>query len=244
MTASLGGPAVISAVVGGVAGLALPTVGYRLAVPYGQPPRHSCATCRTRLATGPGGWLAHRCRNGHRLGVRWWITASLGGLTGALLGGALGAVAVLPVFLALAVLGVLLGVIDVACQRLPDLLVLPALAVTPVLLAAIALVTGQWPDWLRGLLGCLTVGLLATGLVLLPGGGFGFGDAKVAALLGWYLGWLGWDAVLAGLALPWVLNVPVLAVLLATGRIGWRTGLPFGPALLAGALLAVVGTTD
>ncbi|WP_176738612.1 prepilin peptidase [Micromonospora pallida] len=221
----------------------LPTVGYRLAVPYGEPSRTTCATCGVPLRSGTAGWLARRCDRGHRLGVPWWVTASLAALAGALLGAALGAVAVLPVFLALAVLGVLLAVIDVACHRLPDSLALPALTVTPVLLGVVALTTGQWADWRRGLLGCLAVGLVLTGLVLLPGGGFGFGDAKVGALLGWYLGWLSWDTVILGLVLPWALNVPVLLALLAARRVRWRTKLPFGPALLGGALLSVLVTT-
>ncbi|WP_285789388.1 prepilin peptidase [Micromonospora sp. NBRC 101691] len=226
----------------GVAGALLPTVGYRLAVPYGEPPRQTCSGCGVPLRPGVVGWFAGRCVRGHRLGVPRWVTAALAGLAGALLAAALGAVAVLPLLLALAVLGVLLGVVDVACHRLPDPLVLPALAATPPLLGLVALGTGQWDDWVRGLLACLAVGAAFTGLVLLPGGGFGFGDAKVGALLGWYLGWLGWDAALLGVALPWVVNAPVLLVLLAVRRVRWRTKLPFGPALLAGALLAVLVT--
>ncbi|WDZ85596.1 prepilin peptidase [Micromonospora cathayae] len=222
-----------------VAGAFVPTVAYRLAVPYGEPARRECTECGTPLAPGLRGWTAGPdC--GHRTSVSRWLTAPVAGLAGGLLGAALGPVAVLPLFLALAVLGVLLAVVDVACHRLPDQVVLPALAVTPALLAVVALVTGGWDDWLRGLLGCLAVGVLLTGLVLLPGAGFGFGDAKVGALLGWYLGWLGWDAVVLGVVLPWVVNAPVLLVLLAVRRVGWRSKVPFGPALLVGALLAVL----
>ncbi|SCL14528.1 prepilin peptidase [Micromonospora inyonensis] len=227
----------------GVAGAFVPAVAYRLAVPYGQPARRDCAACGAPLAAGARGWVAARCGYGHRLGVPRWLTASVAGSAGGLLGAALGPVAVLPIFLALTVLGVLLGVVDVACQRLPDQVVLPALAATPVLLGAVAGRSGAWDDWWRGLLACLVVGLVLTGMVLLPGGGLGVGDAKVGALLGWYLGWLGWEAVVLGVVLPWVVNVPVLLVLLATRRVGWRTAMPFGPALLVGALLAVPAVT-
>ncbi|MEU4566473.1 A24 family peptidase [Micromonospora sp. NPDC023956] len=231
---------VVAATIGcGVAAAFVPAVAYRLAVPYGQPARQGCAECGAPLTPGVRGWVTTRYRCGHRPGVSRWLTASIAGSAGGLLGAALGAVPVLPLFLALAVLGVLLGVVDVACRRLPDQLVLPALAVTPVLLGAVALRSGAWDDWWRGLLACLVVGLVLTGMVLLPGGGLGFGDAKVGALLGWYLGWLGWEAVVLGAVLPWLVNAPVLLVLLATRRVGWRTALPFGPSLLAGALLAV-----
>ncbi|WBB78950.1 prepilin peptidase [Micromonospora sp. WMMD882] len=221
------------------AGALLPPVAYRLAVPYGAPARPDCARCGGPLPPGAAGWL-RRPACGHRTGVPRWSTAVLAGLAGGLLGAALGPVAVLPLFLALAVLGVLLAVVDVACHRLPDQVVLPALAAAPTLFAVVALVTGRWDDWLRALLGGLLVGLLLTGLVLLPRAGFGFGDAKVGALLGFHLGWLGWDAVVLCLVLPWVVNVPVLLVLLGARRIGWRSSVPFGPALLVGALLAVL----
>jgi leader peptidase (prepilin peptidase) / N-methyltransferase len=222
-------------------GLLVPPVAYRLAVPFGQSARDTCAGCLAPLPAGVRGWLLLRQECGNcrtRFGPSRWLTAAWAGLAGGLLGVALGPVAVLPLFLAVAVLGVLLGVIDVACQRLPDQLVLPALAVSPVLLAAAAASTGQWGNWLRGLLAFLGLGLCFTLLALLPGGGFGMGDAKVSALLGWYLGWLGWEAVLLGAILPWLVNAPLLLVLLLSGRASRKTTLPFGPALLTGWLLA------
>lgn len=228
------------------AGLLVPPAAYRLAVPFGEPARRACAGCAAPLPPGVRGWLSLRSPCGTcrvRLGPPRWVTAGAAGLAGGLLGAALGPVAVLPLFLAVAVLGVLLGAIDVACHRLPDQLVLPALGVTPALLAAVAAVTGGWSSWLRGLLACLAFGLIFTVMALLPGGGFGLGDAKVGALLGWYLGWLGWGAAVLGALLPWLVNAPLLLALLIAGRVGWKTKLPFGPALLTGGLLAVLAVT-
>jgi leader peptidase (prepilin peptidase)/N-methyltransferase len=65
---------------------------------------------------------------------------------------------------------------------------------------------------------------------------------KLAAVLGFVLGFAGWPAVLAGLAAPHLINAPVAAFLLLTRRAGRRTALPFGPALLTGALLALAAT--
>jgi leader peptidase (prepilin peptidase)/N-methyltransferase len=45
-----------------------------------------------------------------------------------------------------------------------------------------------------------------------------------------------------GTVLPHLVNGPVAVVLLLTGRAGRRTALPFGPALLVGALLGVATT--
>ncbi len=65
------------------------------------------------------------------------------------------------------------------------------------------------------------------------------GDVKLAALLGLYLGWLGWDAVVIGAAGGFVVQAVVALCLLATRRIGLRGELPFGPAMLLGAVLAI-----
>jgi leader peptidase (prepilin peptidase)/N-methyltransferase len=89
--------------------------------------------------------------------------------------------------------------------------------------------------------------VLATGLVgcaylliaILPRGGLGLGDVKLAAVLGFALGYQGWSAVAVGLLVPPLINGPWALFLLVTRRAGRSTALPFGPALLIGALLAV-----
>ena len=70
--------------------------------------------------------------------------------------------------------------------------------------------------------------------------GLGFGDVKLAVLLGLFLGFLGWRDVLLGGLLPWLVNAPVVIILLASGRAGRRTAVPFGPAMLTGALAAIL----
>jgi leader peptidase (prepilin peptidase)/N-methyltransferase len=79
-------------------------------------------------------------------------------------------------------------------------------------------------------------------VALLPGDGLGFGDVKLAAVLGFLLGWFGWPTLLAGVVLPHLINGPVAIWLLVARRAGRRTALPFGPALLAGAALAITLT--
>jgi leader peptidase (prepilin peptidase)/N-methyltransferase len=79
-------------------------------------------------------------------------------------------------------------------------------------------------------------------LALVSPGGLGMGDVKLAALLGLYLGWLGWAAVVLGALAGFVVQALVALVLLAIRRIGLRGELPFGPAMLAGAALAIGAT--
>lgn len=65
----------------------------------------------------------------------------------------------------------------------------------------------------------------------------GFGDVKYGAALGIYLGWLGPDTALVGLILACA--VGGLIALVVVFRRRSAEPFPFGPALLAGAALAV-----
>jgi leader peptidase (prepilin peptidase)/N-methyltransferase len=67
----------------------------------------------------------------------------------------------------------------------------------------------------------------------------GMGDAKLAALLGLYLGWLGIPFLVLGITAGFVVQAVLALLLLATRRIGLRGELPFGPAMLLGAALAI-----
>jgi leader peptidase (prepilin peptidase)/N-methyltransferase len=150
------------------------------------------------------------------------------------LAAAIGPSPLLPVYLLAAVPGLLLALIDLRCLRLPDRLV-----------GGLAIVAGVPLAVLRP--GRIGVALLAAGAVLiaygiialLPRRGLGLGDVKLAAVLALILGFAGWPAVLVGVLAPHVINGPVAIVLLLTGRAGRRKPIPFGPALLAGALIAI-----
>jgi leader peptidase (prepilin peptidase)/N-methyltransferase len=140
----------------------------------------------------------------------------------------------------MAVLGVLLAVIDLACKRLPHALVVPSMGVAGALFAIVAALTGAWGSWVRAVTAGVILGAVFLALWLVPGQGLGFGDVKLAALLGLFLGWLSWGAVLLGGLLPWLVNGPIVVALLVFRRVGRKTFLPFGPALLGGALLSII----
>lgn len=148
----------------------------------------------------------------------------------------------LPAFLLLAVVGVLLAVVDLQHRLLPNRVVLPALAGGTALLLLPALADGAWAAFLRAVLGAAALFAVYLALALVSPGGLGMGDVKLAALLGLYLGWLGWAAVVLGALAGFVVQAVVALGLLATRRIGLRGELPFGPAMLAGAALVIGGT--
>jgi leader peptidase (prepilin peptidase) / N-methyltransferase len=135
--------------------------------------------------------------------------------------------------------GVVLGAVDLAVHRLPDRVTVPAYAAVATALLVDAVALGTWPALLRALLaGAATSGVAAFAAVLGPRG-LGFGDVKLLGLLGLVLGWVGWGALLAGVLLGLVTGAAASLVLIAAGRAGWRTALPFGPPLLVGAVLAL-----
>jgi leader peptidase (prepilin peptidase)/N-methyltransferase len=67
----------------------------------------------------------------------------------------------------------------------------------------------------------------------------GFGDVKLALLLGLYLGWLGWSSLAVGAFAGFLLGGIVGAALMLARRANRKTRMPFGPYMLAGAFLAV-----
>ncbi len=88
--------------------------------------------------------------------------------------------------------------IDFDVRRLPDSIVLPSYVVSVLLLMPAGAVTGEWWVATRSLLGMVALWTIYFLLALAYPKGMGFGDVKLAGVLGLYLGWLGWDALLIG----------------------------------------------
>jgi leader peptidase (prepilin peptidase)/N-methyltransferase len=148
-----------------------------------------------------------------------------------------GAGPLLPAYLYLAAVAVALAAIDLDVQRLPDRIVLPSYRVGAALLAPAALADRH--AGLRALLAMAALWGLYFGIRFAYPAGMGYGDVKLAGLLGLYLGCLGWGAVWVGAFAGFLLGALAGVLLLATGRAaGRRTAIPFGPYMLAGALLA------
>ena len=145
----------------------------------------------------------------------------------------------LPAFLALAVAAVLLAVIDLQHQLLPNRVLLPTLATGALLLLGAAAASGAWGALGRAVLGAAALFLVFLVLALISPGGLGMGDVKLAAVLGLHLGWVGWPALLLGAVAGFVVQALVALVLLAARQVRRGSALPFGPALLVGAALAL-----
>lgn len=144
----------------------------------------------------------------------------------------------LPAALVLAVAGVLLAAEDLASHRLPNAVLAPTAVVLTLLLVVAALVTGAWDALLRAVLAAAVCGLGYLLLALLRPAGLGMGDVKLGALLGAWLGWLGWGAVVLGAIAGFVLGGLAGLVLIVAGRATRTTAIAFGPWMLLGAAVA------
>ena len=170
-----------------------------------------------------------------------WVELGVAALV-ALVAVRFGPVPLLPAWLWLAACAALLIVVDLQHQLLPNRVLLPATVGGVLLLAGEAAVTGAWAGLGRGVLAAVAVFGVLLALALVNPSGLGLGDVKLGLLLGLYLGRLGWDAVVAGLVVAFVVQAGAALVLLALRRADRRTQLPFGPSLLAAALLMGVLT--
>ncbi|SEF50666.1 leader peptidase (prepilin peptidase) / N-methyltransferase [Thermomonospora echinospora] len=168
------------------------------------------------------------------------LTAALAVAVVTLLGWRFGPRPELAAFVYFGVVAVLLAVIDAAIKRLPDPLTLPSYPVGAALLGAAAPFTEDGgARYLHALIGMAALWLLYAVQWFLVPGQLGFGDVKLAGVLGLYLGWLGPAAAVAGVLAIHVSSALYALALLLTGRAGPRTQIPFGPFMIAGTLFAV-----
>jgi leader peptidase (prepilin peptidase)/N-methyltransferase len=159
------------------------------------------------------------------------------------------------VLLPLLVLGaclVTISVIDLQLQRIPDRITFPTLAVALPLIIGVS-IQHDITDSLRGaLIGAAAYfGFLFVTHLVYPAG-MGFGDVKLALVMGLYLGWLGWSSaypvagplqlVFYALMLGCILGVVFgVGVQVATKK---RGAFPFGPALALACLIVVLFAAD
>lgn len=175
--------------------------------------------------------------------VPWRRRLGMGAVTGAVFavtGWRVGAQPVLAAVLYLAAVGTLLAFIDVEVKRLPDRFTLPSYGIAGALLAAAAPFTedglSRFEHACFGMAALFA--LFAAQAIAVPSG-IGLGDVKLSGVLGLCLGWFGGRAWVTGLVVTYLLG-GVIAVGVLIVRRTRRGEFPFGPPMLAGALVAVL----
>lgn len=143
-------------------------------------------------------------------------------------------------FLYLAAISVALSFIDIEHHRLPDKIVLPSYAVGALLLSGTSILTGDYAALLRGAVGLAAMAAGYFLLAILWRGGMGFGDVKLAGVLGLYLGYAGWGALAVGSLGAFFLGGAFGLVLILMRKSTRKSGIPFGPWMLLGAWVGIL----
>jgi len=184
--------------------------------------------------------LRGRCRDCRApISARYPLVEAATGLLFVLVAVRLGWTWALPAYLYLAAIGLALALIDLDTHRLPDALVLPAYPVLAVLLAVASWTADDWPALLRAVIGGAILWTLYFVLMAVRSGGMGFGDVKLAGVLGAGLAWLGWGALAIGASSAFLLGGTYAIGLLVSRRAGRESRVPFGPWMVLGAAVGV-----
>ena len=238
-------PALTGLVACGLAGAAAPYLIGRLPEPPPDPEPEEgvelTAAQKARLEEPPKELYADLARRPWVLPVAVAASAGAGGL----LGGVLGWTWLLGLVLVLVPVGTALAIIDWRTRLLPAIVVLPATLLALVWGAVRWAVTGDHDDLVRGVVAMLVLRSVFWVLWFVRQAGMGFGDVRLAALVGLVLGYAGWaEVVVGGYAAFLGFGVPGLALAIVRRDRGLlKRAFPFGPFLLLGAVagLAVGG---
>ncbi|BDV30355.1 prepilin peptidase [Microbacterium terricola] len=146
---------------------------------------------------------------------------------------------VLVAYLYFAAISIALTLIDLDTRRLPNAIVLPSYLVALVLFTVACVLGAEWESLARAAIGGAALYGFYFLLRLVRPDGMGGGDVKLAGVVGLYLGWLGWGALIVGAFAAFLLGGIYGVALLARRRAGRKTAIPFGPWMLAGAWVGI-----
>ena len=230
-----------------VIGSFLNVVIYR--VPAGESvvsPRSRCGSCGTQIAERDNipvlSWLLLRgkCRScGASISARYPVVELLTGLLFAAVAWRLGVSWEVPAFLVFTAGLVALSGIDLDTFLLPKKVFYPVLLSSGLLLVIAGVVERDWQGLREAAIGGVLAFVALGAIHFAYPKGMGFGDVRLVALLGLFLGWLELGAVAVGLFLGFMLGSIFGVGLMLAGRRGRKDRIPFGPFLAAGAYLAI-----
>lgn len=215
-----------------------------------NPKRSFCPKCEAPIAWYDNipifSWLAlgAKCRHCKEpIAARYPLVESLGGLSflAVTVGGLFGAYPLwaLPVLYVFACVSIVIAFIDLDHHLILNVVLLPTLIATVLLLVVASFGIGEWNCLGRGALCALILFVFYFVLSLIWKGGMGDGDIKLAFILGLLLGWLGWPQFIIGSFAAFFIGGAISLVLLASKKVDLHGGIPFGPSMLLGAWLGI-----
>lgn len=185
--------------------------------------------------------LRARCRAcGAKVSVRYPLVELAAG--GLFVGAAvrLGPSWALPAFCVFFASLLAISVIDLGHFIIPNRVVYPTLLTLVPLLVVAAVLQGSWTHLEHAVIGG-AAGFAALFVVhLVSPGGMGFGDVRLAGVIGVMLGWLGLGYVALGMFLSFLLASVIGITLIVTRVKSRKDSVPFGPFMAIGAVIAVL----
>ena len=139
-------------------------------------------------------------------------------------------------YLFMATVLLIVSAIDLERQIIPNRIMYPCIPLALAAMGAVALARGDYRVITGSLIGAAAISVPWALLALAFPGGFGMGDAKLAAFTGAVLGW---ECQLVGFFIAVALGAIVGVALMVAGRKERKSRIPFGPFLAAGALAAL-----
>ncbi len=145
----------------------------------------------------------------------------------------------LPAFLVFGAAMVLLTITDLDTKLIPNRILGPLSVTGIALLVGGGLLSGDpWPLMRAAAAGsAYFIGMFT--LALLARGGLGFGDVKMAFLIGVFTGYLGWGYVVVAAVGAFLIGGIVAIILLLTRLSNRKDAIAFGPFMTTAAVVAV-----
>jgi leader peptidase (prepilin peptidase)/N-methyltransferase len=210
--------------------------------------RSRCPRCGHRLAARENVPLLSyalqrgRCRHcGDRISARYPLIEGATGILFALAAARFGPSATAVVYAAFFWVLVVLSVIDLEHRLLPNRVVAPAFVGGWLGLLVVTPATGDPGRLMTAAIGSLVFGGFIFLLAFATAGrGMGYGDVKLAFVLGTFLGYL--DApglVLVGMFMSFLVGSVTGLVAMWVTRQGRKMQVPFGPSLALGTVIAI-----
>jgi leader peptidase (prepilin peptidase)/N-methyltransferase len=239
---------VVSTLAGLAIGSFLNVVIYR--VPIGKSivsPPSACPGCGAPVEPRDNipvlSWLLLRGRCRHcqaPIAIRYPVVEALTAVLFALTAVRFGASWTLPAELAFVAGVIALAAVDFERFLLPRAIFYPTFVLVGALLLLAAAITGRWGR-LGVAIACSAAAFAFFFIInFVWPAGLGFGDVRLAALLGLALGWLGPWYVVVGFLISCLLGALVGLGLMLAGKASRKTALPFGVFLGAGFIIALL----
>jgi leader peptidase (prepilin peptidase) / N-methyltransferase len=185
-----------------------------------------------RQSLAPPWRVAHR---GRAIVIAVCSAALCGGLAARL-----GTDVALAAYAVLALSLVAMSAVDLERFIIPNRILYPTAAVVVPLLVIASAVDHRWGSLWRAALAAVIAFVAFLAVHLAVPHGMGFGDVRLSGLLGFATGWLGLGHAFVGFFAAFVLGAVVGIGVMAVGRGGRKTRIPFGPFLAAGSMVAVL----